>query len=176
MAKQQRSKDEISFRINNEIPYYKEVRLIGEGFNGDIVPMKEAISLAEKAMLDLVEINTKASPPIIKMCNYSKLIYEMKKAAKKNKQSAQQLKEIQLSVNIASHDLETKAKQARRFIEGGDKVKVVLTMRGRELTRREENKRSLYEFLTMIEESCVPEALPKDEGNKTIVILKKKNK
>ena len=97
-----------------------------------------------------------------------------KSAAKKNKQSAKPLKEVQLSVNITEHDLQTKANNARKFIENGNKVKVTLTMKGRELSRRDESKRSILEFIVMLEDIAVPESQPRDDGNKTIVILKKK--
>lgn len=175
MAKPQRSKNNgISFRINDDIPFYKEVRVTSDEIKGEVMTLDEAKELAYSKGLDIVEMNTRVTPPIMRICQYDKLIYEMKKSAKKNKQNAQQLKEIQLSVNIASNDLNTKAKQAKRFIEDGDKVKVVLTMRGRELSRRDENKRSILEFITLLDEVAVPETMPKDEGNKTIVILKKK--
>ena len=124
--------------------------------------------------LDMIEINPSSNPPIIKIASYEKLIYELKKAAKKNKQSAKPLKEVQLSVNITEHDLQTKANNARKFIENGNKVKVTLTMKGRELSRRDESKRSILEFIVMLEDVAVPESQPRDDGNKTIVILKKK--
>ena len=163
-----------SYRINDEIRYYKEVRIIGDGIESRVVTLNEAKNIADRMDMDLVEINSTAKPPILKICRYDKMLYELKKNAKKNKQTASQLKEIQLSVNIAQHDLETKANQARKFIEHGDKVKVVLTMKGRELSRREENKKSILEFITMLDEVASAESMPKDEGNKTIVILKKK--
>lgn len=102
------------------------------------------------------------------------MIYNLKKAAKKNKQTVHPLKEIQLSANIALHDMETKVNHARKFLESGSRVKVVLKLKGREMTRREENKKSILEFITMLDDVSVPESLPKDEGNKTTVILKKK--
>jgi translation initiation factor IF-3 len=102
------------------------------------------------------------------------MLYEMKKAAKKSKQNAKPLKEIQLSVNIAKHDLETKANNARKFLEDGSRVRVVLSMKGRELSRREENKKSILEFIVMLDDVAVPETTPRDEGNRTSVILKKK--
>ena len=100
----------------------------------------------------------------------------MQKRAKKQAKPQNTVKEVQLSTNIAKHDMEVKANRAKDFIEHGDKVKVVLTMRGRELGRREESKRSLYEFLAMCDEYAVPEAMPKDEGNRCIAILKPKKK
>ena len=101
-------------------------------------------------------------------------MYELKKNAKKNKQNTKPLKEIQLSVNIAKHDLETKANSARKFIEDGSRVRVILSMKGREVSRREENKKSILEFIVLLEDVAVPEMTPRDEGNKTVVILKKK--
>ena len=124
--------------------------------------------------LDLIEINPSTQPPIMKIASYEKLMYEIKKNAKKNKHTAKPLKEIQLSVNITEHDLQTKANNAKKFIENGNKVKATLTMKGRELSRREENKRSILEFIVMLEDVAVPESQPRDDGNKTIVILKKK--
>jgi translation initiation factor IF-3 len=103
------------------------------------------------------------------------MIYELKKASKKSKQAVKPLKEIQLSVNIAKHDLETKANNARKFLEDGSRVRVTLSMKGRELSRREENKKSILEFIVLLEDIAVPEAALRDEGNKTVVTLKKKN-
>jgi translation initiation factor IF-3 len=103
------------------------------------------------------------------------MLYELKKSEKKNKQATKPLKEIQLSFNIAKHDLETKANNARKFIEDGSRVRVTLSMKGRELSRREENKKSILEFIVLLEDVAVPEATPRDEGNKTVVTLKRKN-
>lgn len=83
------------------------------------------------------------------------------------------MKEIQLSTNISSNDLNTKVRKAKEFIEDGNKVKVVLTMKGRELGRREDSKKSLLTFIVEMDEVAVPESLPRDEGNKCTVILKK---
>lgn len=169
-----KDKNQFQHRINDDIKYVTEVRLVGDNVENGIISLKEAKNLAEQMELDLVEINNKVQPPIVRICNYEKMLYELKKNAKKNKQQANQLKEVQLSVNIASHDIQVKAKQAKKFIEEGHKVKVVLTMRGRELTRRDENKKSLLEFITVMEDVAVAEAMPRDEGNKTIIILKKR--
>jgi translation initiation factor IF-3 len=123
----------------------------------------------------LVEIQGNLEIPIIRICNYEKMLYELKKSAKKNKQMVKPLKEIQLSVNIAKHDLETKANNARKFLEDGSRVRVTLSMKGRELSRREENKKSILEFVVLLEDVAVPEAALRDEGNKTVVTLKRKN-
>ena len=137
--------------------------------------MSEARKIAEDMELDLVEIQGKSDVPVVRVCNYEKMLYELKKAAKKNKQQVKPLKEIQLSVNMARHDLETKANNAKKFIEDGSRVRVILVMKGRELSRREDNKRSILEFIVMMDDVAIPESAPKDEGNKTVVILKKKS-
>lgn len=166
-----------SYRINNEIfiegsPF---VRLITPDGKAEVVHITQAKERARELELDLIEINSSANPPVVKIADYSKMIYELKKNAKKQQHNSKPLKEIQLSVSIAGNDMKTKANNARKFILEGSKVKVVLLMKGREKVRREENKKSIYEFITLLEDVAVPESLPKDEGdNKTIVILKKK--
>ena len=172
MAKQTEKKT-FSFRINDEIYGNYDVRIIGDGVESKVTTLKEAKEIALRMGLDLVEFNTKSTPPIMKICDYEKLVYELKKQEKKNKQTPTPIKEIHLSVNIAQHDLETKVKQAIGFLSKGHKVKIVLTMKGREVTRREENKKSMLEFLVMIEDYASIESM-KDEGNKTVAIIKKK--
>jgi len=169
-------KDDFSsrFKVNEEIKLYGNVRIVGEGIESKVVPIAEARSMAESMELDMVLLNTNGNEPVIKLCNYEKMLYEMKRMAKKNKQTAKPLKDIQLSVNIAKHDMETKANNARRFLEDGSRVRVTLTMKGREMARHEENKRSILEFIVMLEDVAVPEAAPRDDGNRTSVILKRR--
>lgn len=166
-------KKSISLKVNDEINGFDNVRIVGENIESKIVSLNEAKKIASDLDLDLVEVNLKITPPVLKICNYEKLIYEMKRNEKKNKQVILPIKEIQLSVNICMHDIEIKAKQAMNFIEKGHKVKVILTMKGRELSRRDESKKSLLEFLTLTEDVASIELL-KDDGNKSIAILKKK--
>ena len=175
MAKAKKNDFSSKFRVNDEIRIGGNVRIVGEGIESKVVTMSEARKIAEDMELDLVEIQGKSDVPIVKVCNYEKMLYELKKAAKKNKQQVKPLKEIQLSVNIAKHDLETKANNAKRFIEDGSRVRVTLAMKGRELSRREDNKKSILEFIVMMDDVAVPESTPKDEGNKTVVILKKRS-
>jgi translation initiation factor IF-3 len=174
MAKAKKNDFSSKFRVNDEIRFNGNVRIVGNDIESRVVTMSEAREIADDMELDLVEIQGNVEIPIIRICNYEKMIYEIKKSAKKNKLQVKPLKEIQLSVNIAKHDLETKANNAKKFIEDGSRVRVTLTMKGRELTRREENKKSILEFIVMMEDVAVPEATPRDEGNKTTVILKKK--
>ncbi len=175
MAKAKKNDFSSKFRVNDEIRVGGNVRIVGEGIESKVVAMSDARKIAEDMELDLVEIQGKSDVPIVKVCNYEKMLYELKKAAKKNKQQVKPLKEIQLSVNIAKHDLETKANNAKKFIEDGSRVRVTLAMKGRELSRREDNKKSILEFIVMMDDVAVPESTPKDEGNKTVVILKKRS-
>ena len=174
MAKGNKNDFSSKYRVNDEIRFNGNVRIVGEGIESEIVPMSKARKIADEMELDLVEIQGKSDVPIIRICNYEKMLYELKKIAKKTKQNAKPLKEIQLSVNIATHDLQTKANNARKFIEEGSRVRVTLSMKGRELMRREENKKSILEFIVMLEDVAVPESAPIDETNKTVVTLKKK--
>lgn len=158
-------------RINDEIRGVETVRIVGDNIESREISLKEAKRIASNLELYLVEINGNVNPPIVKVVDYSKYMFELKKALK-NKNCV--LKEIQLSTNISSNDLNTKVRKAKEFIEDGNKVKVVLTMKGRELGRREDSKKSLLTFIVEMDEVAVPESLPRDEGNKCTVILKKK--
>ena len=165
-------------RINGEIVGYDTVRVVysdSDGNNTNMVcSLRAAFEIADREGLDLIEISPNANPPVVKVADYSKHLYDLKKREKLKRQNRTELKEISLSVNISMHDLEIKAKKAKEFIEKGDKVKVSLMMRKRELLRREENKKSILEFILLLEDVAVPESMPKDEGNRTIVILKKR--
>ena len=177
MAKKQlKNTPRIEYRINDEIDFYGKVRVVGENANNEVMSIDKARKLAESLDLDLVEINSRVTPPIMKVCNYEKMVYELKKTLKKNRQQAKPPKEIQLSVNIAENDLKTKENQARKFIEDGFKVKVILIMKGRELSRRMENKKTIFKFIADLEDVAAAESLPKDEGTRTIVFLKRKIK
>lgn len=171
-------------RINDEIRGYQTVRLIynvnsyeksEEDFN-KVVSLYDARKIAEEYELDLIEINGKVTPPIIRLYDYKKYLYEQKKNQKdKNKNNnGSSLKEVQLKVNISDHDLIIKANKAKEFIKNGDKVKVTLTMRGRENTRRDFSKECFNKFIEIMSDVAVAENTPKDEGNKVVVILKKK--
>ena len=163
-------------RINDEIKGYDTVRVLyddGDEKINKVMALEDAFSFANRKNLDVIEVNSKSRPAIVKIANYSKYFYELKKQLK-NKPKPSELKEIQLSTNISSHDLEIKSNKAREFILNGDKVKVVLRMRGRELSRREESKRCLLEFIVSLDDVALPESQIKDENNKSIVILKKR--
>lgn len=167
-----------TYRINDEIKINGLVRLI---YTDDDQPdnninktiyIDDARRMAERMGMDLVEINNKSVPPIVKIMNYSKFLYRLKKEVKHK--SIPSIKEVQLSTNISDHDLGIKVNKAKKFIENGNKVRVVLTMKGRELLRREESELSFYKFIDLMSDVSCPESKPKDENNKCIIVLKKK--
>lgn len=165
-------------RINNEIVGVSEVRLVYTDENGehhnDITTLVNANNIADRLGLDLIEINGNIQPPLCKIESYDKWLYHQKKKAKENKPKIVELKEIQLTCNIGKNDLLVKAKKIREFVGDGNKVKIVLAMKKRELMRLEESKKCLYELMVEVNDVAQPESLPKDEGSKSIVILKPK--
>lgn len=168
-------KNTLNFNINDDISINGDlVRIVGNTMESRVVSFDEAKKIAKGLNLDLIEINSKVTPPIIRIDDYSKFLFDQKKIAKKSKQKPQQVKEVQLTTNIGANDIEIKVKKAKEFIANGDKVKVVLTMKGRELSRREESKKSLYVFIDKMLDVAVAESYPKDDGNKCVVILKRK--
>ena len=182
MAK--KTKSIVEPRINYEIVGHREVRLIYKEFKdkesdndfNKVVPWSEAVRLSKEKGLDLIEINPKTNPIIVRLEDYSKYLYDLKKQLKHNNKKATTCKEIQLSANISQHDLQIKANKAKEFINDGDKVKVVLTLKGRELLRREESKKSFLQFIEIMLDSGLVsfDSVPRDEDRKSIVIFKKK--
>ena len=140
--------------INEEIRD-KEVRLIDEEGNQlGVVPVKEALAMARERNLDLVKIAPQAKPPVCKILNYGKYRFEQIKREKeaKKKQKVIDIKEVRLSPNIEEHDLQTKQKNAVKFLKNGDKVKVSVRFRGRELSRTEIGREVLDDFTKGIAE------------------------
>ncbi|MGB8454161.1 MAG: translation initiation factor IF-3 [Anaerocolumna sp.] len=155
----------------------KEVRLIGEeGEQLGILPIKDAMKLAKEANLDLVKIAPTAKPPVCKIIDYGKYRYELARKDKeaKKKQKITEVKEIRLSPNIDENDLATKANQARKFITKGDKVKVALRFRGREMAHLSSGKQILDNFFARLEDIAVVEKPAKLEGRSMIVFLTEK--
>lgn len=155
----------------------KEVRLIGEdGEQLGIVSSKDALKLAKEANLDLVKIAPTAKPPVCKIIDYGKYRYEMARKEKeaKKKQKVTDVKEIRLSPNIDDNDLNTKANQARKFLTHGDKVKVALRFRGREMAHTASSKVILDNFFAKLEDVAVIEKPAKLEGRSMIMFLTEK--
>lgn len=174
--------DKYAYRVDDEIYGYNECRVIykqhrdseTEGDFNKVMSLSEAKEIARDLSLDIIEINRNGTPPIVRIYDYGKFLWEKKQDEKKKKSNTVATKEIQLTVNISMHDIEIKAKKAAEFLSKGDRVKVVLTMRGRELGRRDVSKRSFYEFLNILDGNFSYESQPRDEGNKTIVVLRPK--
>lgn len=138
---------------------------------------KDAQKLANGKNLDLVKIAPQANPPVCKIMDFGKYKYELskkEKEARKN-QKIVEVKEIRLSPSIESHDLSVKANNASKFLKSGDKVKVTMKFRGRELANTTKGQTIIKQFATMLEEFCVVEKEPKLEGKQLIMILAPKN-
>ena len=155
----------------------KEVRLIGaDGEQLGIVSSKEAQRLADEAGLDLVKIAPTAKPPVCKIIDYGKYRYEQarkEKEAKKKKKTVE-LKEIRLSPNIDTNDLNTKINSAKKFIEKGNKVKITLRFRGREMAHMNSSKHILDDFAENLSDVAVVEKAPKVEGRSIGMVLAEK--
>jgi translation initiation factor IF-3 len=163
------------YRVNKEITNVNFVKLVMEDGNVKEMSFYDAIQIAKNTNLDLVEVaNDGKNIPIIKLMNYEKFLYKQKKINKKNKLNKIKTKEIQLSPNISSNDLLIKFNNAKRFIEDGDRVKVILKLKGRENTLKELYQKKLYEFIDMMNDISIPESLPKEENNNFIIFFKPK--
>ena len=157
----------------------KEVRLIGEdGEQLGIMSAKEALQLAKEAELDLVKIAPKAQPPVCKIIDYGKYRYEAARKEKeaKKKQKTVEIKEVRLSPNIDTNDLNTKVNNAKKFISKGNKVKVTLRFRGRELSRMGQSKYILDDFANALAEVAQVDKPSKTEGRSLVMILSPKKK
>ena len=167
----------ISELMINERIRDREVRLVSEsGEQLGIMCPKEAMKLAQEADLDLVKIAPKAQPPVCKIIDYGKYRYELARKEKeaKKKQKTMEVKEVRLSPNIDTNDLNTKANQARKFISKGDKVKVTLRFRGREMAHVNYSKQILDSFYERLEDIAVVDKNPKMEGRSMVMFLSQK--
>ena len=155
----------------------KEVRVIGE--DGDqlgIMSAKEAMKLAREAELDLVKIAPTAKPPVCKIIDYGKYRYELARKEKeaKKKQKTVEVKEVRLSPNIDTNDLNTKVNNAKKFIQKGNKVKVTLRFRGREMAHVQSSKHILDDFAEMLGDIASVEKPAKLEGRSMSMVLTEK--
>ena len=162
--------------INEQIKD-KEVRLIGvTGEQLGVMPLREAMRRAQEAELDLVKIAPTAKPPVCKIIDYGKYRYELVRKEKeaKKKQKTVEIKEIRLSPNIDTNDLNTKVNSARKFITKGDKVKITLRFRGREMAHMANSKHILDDFAQALSDIAVIEKAPKVEGRSMTMFLTEK--
>ena len=167
----------ISDLMINEQIRDREIRLIGS--NGEqlgIMSAREAMKLAEDAELDLVKIAPNAKPPVCKIIDYGKYRYELARKEKeaKKKQKTVEVKEIRLSPNIDTNDLNTKVNAAKKFLSKGNKVKITLRFRGREMAHIAQSKHILDDFAKEVEDMAVVEKAPKQEGRSISMVLAEK--
>ncbi len=165
----------ISELFINEQIRDKEVRVIGE--NGEqlgIMSIREAMQLAEEAGVDLVKIAPTAKPPVCKIVDYGKFKYEQTRKEAKKKQRVIEIKEIRLSPNIDSNDLNTKINAARKFLTKGDRVKITLRFRGREMAHMASSKHILDDFAQALSDISTVEKAPKVEGRSMTMFLTEK--
>ncbi len=135
-------------RVNDEITANK-IRLVDEeGENKGVMPIEEARRIAERENHDLVEVAPEANPPVCRMMDYGKYKYEKQKERKKAKKNAQQteVKEVRFRTRTEEHDMKTKRKQARRFLENGNIVRITLYFKGREIVYKDKGKEKVREF------------------------------
>lgn len=142
-----------------------------------IMSLRDALELAEQRHLDLVEIAPKAKPPVCRIMDYGKYVYEQQKREKeaKKRQRVIDVKEVKLRIRIEEHDFDVKTKNAIRFLQGGDKVKVTIMFRGRELTHPELGEDLLNKMAEKLQEFAVVERKPKLEGRNMIMIVAPKS-
>ena len=170
------------FYIKQELPINgqikaKEVQLISD--NGEklgMLPIAIALEIAEEKKLDLVLVSPNAQVPVCKIMNYGKYKFEQAKKEKeaKKKQKIQETKELRITPNIEEHDFGFKAKNAKKFIEDGNKVKITVRFRGRELNNVKMGENVLNDFAKELEDVAVVEKAPKLEGKNMFIILAKK--
>jgi translation initiation factor IF-3 len=165
-------------RINNGIRV-REVRLIDQdGNQRGILPITEALEIAKEAGLDLIEVSPKANPPVCKILDYGKYKYDQEKREKeaRKKQKLVKMKEIRMQPKIEEHDLQFKAKHIREFLDEGNKVKVTIRFKGRELAHTELGRVVLDNLLDLLDDSFSVDKKPSMEGRFMSMILSPKSK
>ena len=165
-------------RINNEITA-PMVRLVGENVEPNlVVPIRQALAMADEMELDLIEISPKADPPVCRIADYQKFLYQQKRKAKeiKAKQVKVVVKEIRFGPQTDDHDYNFKLKHAENFIKEGAKVKASVFFRGRSIVFKEQGEILLLRFATDLEEIAKVEMMPKLDGKKMNMMLAPKGK
>ena len=157
--------------INNEIKAQK-IRLVGDNVTQGIYSLEDALKEAEEQGLDLVEVNPKSDPPVCKIMDFQKYLYQQKKLAKKNKAANKiEIKEIIFSPGTDENDFQTKVKQAQKFLEHKDKVKATMFFKGRSISYTDQGEKILLRFVVELENVGKAENLPVLEGRRMVVII-----
>ena len=164
------------FKINEQIKA-KEVRVIdGQGQMIGVMTVADGIKRAQEVDLDLIEVSPNATPPVCKISNFGKMKYEIQKKAAdaKKKQKVVELKEIKMTINIGKGDYDTKIRHTKEFIEKGNKVKISIKMKGREITHRDLAEKMMQDIVNDTSIFAKPEVNPRLEGMQMVVVLIKK--
>ncbi len=169
--RQQVSK-EPQHKINEQIRA-NMVRVVGDDIESGVYPLREALAMAEAAGVDLVEISPNANPPVVKLIEYSKYLYQQKKKQKELKAKSVKVvvKEIRFGPQTDEHDFNFKVKHAKGFLEDGAKVRAYVFFKGRSIVFKDQGTNILDRFIAELEEYGKVEAAPKLEGKKMIVVL-----
>ena len=154
------------------------MRLVGENVTVGVYPTAKAIAMAEEMDLDLVEISPNADPPVCKLVDYKKFLYDQKKKQKelKSKQIKVVVKEIRMGPNTDDHDFNFKLNHAKKFLSEGAKVKAYVFFKGRSIVFKDRGEILLLKFAQELEEFGVVEQMPKLEGKKMIMMIQAKKK
>lgn len=157
----------------NELIRATQVRVVGENIESGVYPLREALAMAEAAGLDLVEISPNAEPPVCRIIDYSKFLYQLKKKQKEIKAKTVKVvvKEIRFGPQTDDHDFNFKLKHAKEFLEEGAKVRAYVFFKGRSILFKDQGVALLSRFVSELEEYGKVEAAPKLEGKKMIVVL-----
>lgn len=149
-----------------------QVRLVGDNITVGVYTIQEAIKMAQEQQLDLVEISPTADPPVCKIIDYNKFLYEKKKKEKeqKAKSKTSEVKEIRFTPNTDDHDFDFKAKHAEKFLKDGNKVKAYVQFKGRAIQFKERGELLLLKFAERLNDAGVLEGMPKMEGKRMLAI------
>ena len=170
--KPRRDQNKQQHRINEQIRC-REVRIVGDDVESEVLPTREAIQLAQQKGVDLVDISPNAVPPVCRIINYSKFLYQQKKRQKelKAKQVKIEVKEIRFGPQTDEHDYNFKLKHAKEFLSEGDKVKAYVFFRGRSILFKEQGEVLLLRFANDLEEYGKVEQMPVLEGKRMILFI-----
>jgi len=168
-----RVEKEMPNRINDKIRGVSEVRLVGDNVEQGIYPILKALHMADEQNLDLVEISPNAEPPVCRIIDYQKFLYQKKRKEKEQKQNSKkiEIKEIRFGPQTDEHDYQFKLKHAEEFLKEGNKVKSYVFFRGRSILFKEQGELLLARFANDLQEVGKPEAMPKLEGKRMIMML-----
>ncbi|HPR30510.1 MAG TPA: translation initiation factor IF-3 [Prolixibacteraceae bacterium] len=173
-----RDDDKLFFRINHQIRV-REVRLVGDNIeNPGVVPIQQALKMADELELDLVEISPKADPPVCKIVDYQKFLYQQKKKQKEIKAKSVKVvvKEIRFGPNTDEHDFNFKLRHAEKFLQEGAKVKAYVFFKGRSILFKEQGEILLLRLANELEEIGKLDQMPKLEGKRMTIFISPKKK